>query len=170
MSGAGVADRRLGERAVGWHPCVTPLEVRGLWAAFPAATTLARRLLAHPAAMAGLTGVAVPQGMVLLGAAEALPWADGVVYLGTPPQAPQLRVPTALSPDVPWDLLAAAVLSRANLSRGPVAVLPGAGLLVPLADACVLEAAALQQMLAGERLAGVETPPRSHGGATGGWL
>jgi hypothetical protein len=107
---------------VSWAPRDEPLAPRAVAAAGPAARTLARRLLAEPdEALGALRGVAGEDVLVLLGEAEALPWADGVLYLGRDPRAPGLLLPTALAPDVPPDLLERALTAR---HPAPLAVLP----------------------------------------------
>jgi hypothetical protein len=76
-----------------------------------AARALARRLLEEPderlAELRGLTGDSL---LAVLGAAEVLPWVDGVVYLGADPDAPRLLLPTALAPALAAGLFEAAVL------------------------------------------------------------
>ena len=45
--------------------------------------------------------------VVVLGATEALPWVDGVNYLGRDPDAPRLLLPTMLRPAVAVDAVRA---------------------------------------------------------------
>jgi hypothetical protein len=90
-----------------WRPRQAPLAPRAVAAWGPAARALARK-----AADRGLSGVAGDDVLVLLGEAEALPWADGVVYLGRDERAPALLLPTALEPDAPPELFERALLAR----------------------------------------------------------
>jgi hypothetical protein len=75
----------------------------------------------------GLHAVATSSTLLLFGEEDALPWVDGVVYLGRDPGAPRLFVPTALAPDLPM-----ALLERALFARWPGARAPAALLLDPL--------------------------------------
>ena len=65
--------------------------------------------------------------LLLIGAAEELPWVDGVVYLGRDPEAPSLLLPTTLEPDVPAPLFERAILARARAAAPPIAVLVDTG-------------------------------------------
>ena len=94
---------------------------------------LARRLLTltrvHLARLRGVAGVDL---LLVLGAAEDLPWVDGVGYLGVDPEAPRLLLPTTEAPELHPALLQRALL-RPDASdparQAPLAVLPS-GLLV----------------------------------------
>lgn len=120
---------------VTWTPRDTPLVARAVAAVGAAAGSLADRLAAlDDAALGALAAVAGGDAsgdvLVVLGAAAALPWVDGVVYLGRDDAAPELLLPTALAPSVPPGVLAVAI--RAAVSRpGPVAVLAAPPRLVP---------------------------------------
>jgi hypothetical protein len=92
---------------VSWTPRQEPLAPRAVAAWGPAARALARRALGRR-----LDGVAGDDLLVLLGEADALPWADGAVYLGRDERAPSLLLPTALEPDVPVELFERALLAR----------------------------------------------------------
>jgi hypothetical protein len=99
-------------------------------AAGPAARALAHRLAAlDDAALGALAAVAGRDLIVVLGDAAALPWIDGVVYLGRDDAAPDLLLPTALAPTVPARVLATAVCWAAG--PAPIAVLPSPSTLVP---------------------------------------
>jgi hypothetical protein len=100
------------------------------------ARALARKLLAREdGALARLRGVAGPELLVLLGEAEALPWVDGVVYLGRDEQAPSLLLPSNRAPAVPPALLERALLARAGAGDAPLAVLLDPPRLVPTGSA-----------------------------------
>jgi hypothetical protein len=112
---------------VTWTPRDPPLSVRAVAAVGPAARALADRLAAlDDAALGALAAVASTRAgdevLVVLGAAETLPWVDGVAYLGRDDAAPELLLPTALAPSVRPAVLALAI--RAVVPHpGPIAVI-----------------------------------------------
>jgi hypothetical protein len=123
------------EFALQWRPRAEPLAPSAAAAWGPAAVALARRVLARDdEALARLSGVAGEEVLVLLGEPEALPWADGVLYLGRDPQAQTLLVPTNQEPSVPLPLVERAVRARWP-EAGPCALLPAPGVLVPVGQA-----------------------------------
>lgn len=93
--------------------------------------------------------------------AVALPWVDGVVYLGRDAAAPRLLLPTALCPSVAVELFEPAMLRHLERGRGadkraplpPFAVVPaGPGeppLLFSLAEARPISRARLTRWLEG---------------------
>jgi hypothetical protein len=87
--------------------------------------------------------------LLLVGPGEALPWADGALYLGRDPAAPALLLPTMLAPSVPLELLERA-LRRRLAASGPLALLPRAGAVevVALAGARTVTAERLAQWAA----------------------
>ncbi len=109
-----------------WRPREAPLAPCAVAGSGPAARALARR-----AAGRRLDGVAGDDVIVLLGDADALPWADGVVYLGRDARAPSLLLPTALEPAWPVALFERALLARHPGT--PLAVF--GGFIVPLGGA-----------------------------------
>lgn len=95
----------------------TARETAPVPAAVVAAGHVARRLLgrlrARPeAALAGLSAVATRNLLIIIGRADALPWADGVRYCAPDELAPGLWLPTHAVPNLPADLLHAAVAAR----------------------------------------------------------
>jgi hypothetical protein len=120
---------------VTWTPRDAPLVARAVAAVGAPARSLAERLAAFDdAALGALAAVAGEAAgddlLVVLGEAAALPWVDGVVYLGRDDAAPELLLPTALAPSVPPGVLAVAI--RAALSvPGLIAVLAAPPRLVP---------------------------------------
>jgi hypothetical protein len=114
------------------------------------AARLARRLLACPdgdPVWGALRGVGAPDLLVLVGEAAALPWVDGVVYLGRDDAAPSLLMPTTLAPEVDVGLFERALKAR-SISRGaPLAVLVDPPALVALDDARTLARDALAAWL-----------------------
>lgn len=164
--------------AVELVPREPPLEAVAAVALGAAARALGRRLLEEPdvqlAELRGLTGRLevpgrgggrAPMLAVLVGdSATALPWVDGIVYLGRDVEAPRLLLPTALRPAVSTALFEAAVLrrlagpsssspsSRAPAPSPPFAVLAPSGLAGPrhvfsLASARPIERAQLERWL-----------------------
>lgn len=132
---------------IGWLPAEPPLQP----CAVAAVGESALRLLAWLAVrenLGGLQGVAGADAVVVLGDAAALPWVDGVVYLGRHPQAPSVLWPTTQMPDLPVELVDRAFCARVAETDLPVAVLPDAGVLVPLAAARPLDIASIRRALA----------------------
>lgn len=132
--------------AVEWGARDVPLVPEAVAATGASAEALVRRLLARDD-LGALSGVATAEAVVVLGAAESLPWADGVVYLGRDPRAPALLVPTPREPTVPIALLEAALVRR--FGPGPLAVIPTLRIAIPTASARPLTREALTRWLAG---------------------
>ena len=84
--------------------------------------------------------------LVILGAAERLPWVEGITYLGRDEQAPALLMPTALEPSAPAPLLTRAFATRFPRLL-PCAVLTGPAALVPVAEARAVAREALLKWL-----------------------
>jgi hypothetical protein len=104
------------------------------------ARELAARLLRSPLSQE-LSGVHFPQGLILLGPAEQLPWCDGVIYLG---RESRLYLPTHLDPGVPESWLSQALRGQCP---PPWALLPD-GRVIGLAAASALAAASLERFCA----------------------
>ena len=126
-------DDRLIE--VRWLPRREPLAPVGAAARGEAAARLARRLLEEDDdSLAALRGVGGRGVLVVLGAAERLPWVEGVTYLGRDAQAPALLLPTALEPSAPAALVGHALAARFPRLM-PCALLTAPAALVPVAEA-----------------------------------
>jgi hypothetical protein len=95
-----------------------------------------------------LRGVAGPDMLIVLGEGEALPWVDGITYLGRDPSAPSLLVPTARRPEVAMDVFERAIARRASPLASPWAVLPDPPRVVSVADARRVERARLEAWIA----------------------
>ncbi len=118
------------------------------------AEALAKRLLAlSDHELSQLRGVAGDGVLLVLGDANALPWVNGITYLGVDPRAPRLLVPTMLTPNLPIELFEQALL-RDLRAEPPIAVLTAAPRLISLAAALPIDRAALQAWLARQ-------PPRA---------
>jgi MoxR-vWA-beta-propeller ternary system domain bpX5 len=104
------------------------------------ARTLAQRLLRlADADLAALRGVAGDGLIALLGDAGALPWVDGVVYLGHDADAPRLLLPTTLRPTMAADVFERAIVRHAGLQASPWAILAAPPRVIPLGDALPVE-------------------------------
>ncbi|NVJ22305.1 hypothetical protein HUW62_13860 [Myxococcus sp. AM011] len=140
-----------GALSVRWGPRAEPMEPLAVVGVGEVARVLARRALQEDDARLGAwRGVAGQGVLVLLGAAESLPWVDGVLYLGRDSTAPSLLLPCALAPDVVASLLERALLALVGNTATPLAVLPGPLQLVPVASARPVHRATLVAWLAGE--------------------
>lgn len=91
---------------VEWRPRLEPLLPRAVVGFGPVAQRLVARLLADVEAIKGLEGLSGADVIVVLGPSEQLPWVDGVRYYGRDPKAPELYLPTTLTPTVPVELYA----------------------------------------------------------------
>lgn len=114
----------------GWRPRTVAAAPQAAVGWGDAARRLHARLATLPAEQAArLQATANRDVLVVSGAAEDLPWVDGVEYAATDERAPGLWLPTSWEPDVPLDLLGQA-LARAFprapllLWREPRAVVP----------------------------------------------
>lgn len=122
-----------------WTPRPCPLSVRAVVATGAAARALGRRVAdLDEEALQSLTAVAGDDVFVVLGNSSALPWIDGVIYLGRDEAAPDLLLPTAVAPTIPAALLEAAVRRRVP-RLAPVAVLPAPARLIPCGAARAID-------------------------------
>lgn len=101
-------------------------------------------------ALALLEGVENDDLVVITG--PDLPWAEGALWLTRRPHAPALLLPTRRSPDLPADLLQAAVLRGLPAGSAPVLLLEAPALRVPLGPARPLDRTFLQRALRAETL------------------
>jgi hypothetical protein len=129
-------------------PRADSLEPEAVIGTGPAARALARRLLRLPDAnLAALRGVAGDDLIALMGDADALPWVDGVTYLGRDADAPRLLLPTTLRPAVTLDVFERAIARHAGKVASPWAVLAAPPRVISLADARPVERAHLLRWL-----------------------
>jgi hypothetical protein len=133
--------------AIAWRPrAASPLEPVAAVALDEAAKRLCAALLSRTdGALGALRGVAGRALVVVTGDAGALPWVDGVVYVGRDPEAAALLVPTMLTTALPIALVERALL--AVHAGAPLVVLPRPALVVPLAEARPLERRRLERWL-----------------------
>ena len=107
---------------VAWRVRDEPLEPCAAAAHGDAAFALAARLLdCDDERLAALRGVAGASLLVVLGDASALPWIDGVEYLGRDASAPSLLLPATRTPSMAVQLFERAVLARSG-KPAPIAV------------------------------------------------
>jgi hypothetical protein len=99
---------------------------------------VAKLLTRDDAALAKLSGVSADGIVIVCGPSDALPWVDGIVYLGYDPAAPSLLFPTTLVPDVHPALFERAVIGLRRVA-GPVAVLADPHALISLGTARPLD-------------------------------
>lgn len=130
--------------ALAWAARAVPLTPRAVVAIGAPARALGRRLAAlADAELAALTAVAGPAALVILGDAAALPWVDGVIYVGRDDAAPGLLLPTTLAPTVAAPVVARAVAAwlgaRGAAVAWPVALVPTPLAIIPCGAARPIE-------------------------------
>lgn len=126
-----------------------PLPARAVVASGAAAKALGRRLAEVGGdSLRTLAAVAGDDLLVVLGDESALPWIDGVTYLGRDESAPDLLLPTALAPSVPASLLEAAIRKLVPRST-PVVVLPSPALLISCGAARAIDRDRLRAWIEG---------------------
>jgi hypothetical protein len=121
------------EGPIGW--AWRPVEVAPSPGAVIAHGDVARRLHARLARLPSvrrelLEVTAASSWLVVIGAADDLPWADGVRYAAPSALAPGLWLPTHVEPAVPHDLLAQAL--RRRHERQPMLLWPEPAVAWPL--------------------------------------
>jgi hypothetical protein len=119
-----------------WNPRPAPLGPTCVAAGGPTAIRLAQRLLqlSHEE-LAGLRGVAGENFIAVTGEPDALPWADGVAYLGKSEAAPRILLPTHSMPTVPVSILERAIIRQFPDLAPPIGVLPEPSLVFSIAEA-----------------------------------
>lgn len=131
-----------------WRPRTRPLEPCAVVALGDVVGSLGLRLLARSdEALSKLEAVALDDGLVVLGAANDLPWAQGVIYLGRDPAAPALLLPTNIEPPAHPALLERAILTRDNKLATPLGVMAFPALVFSASAARFLTRAALTDWL-----------------------
>ena len=119
--------------AVGWRPLEPPRVPEAVLGEGASVAALAGRAADRLRTGAALRAATSDGVLLVVGEAQHLPWAEGVTYLG---HEDGLLLPTALTPDVPVDLLGQAVRQAfaANSPAVRLAVLPGRVLAFRLDD------------------------------------
>src|SRR5690349_4890483 len=123
---------------IGQAPRAVPLTPEAVLAVGASALGLARRLLQlTDTQLARLRGLAGSELALVLGAADDLPWSEGVAYLAREPSAPELYLPCATEPDVPATLLLRALARHCRVEQPslPLAVSLEPPLVVSVAPA-----------------------------------
>lgn len=95
---------------------------------------------------AGLMLTANDEALVVTGAAQSLPWSEGVIYIAPRIDAPALWLSTVECPDLPLDLLQRAIARRHPQS--PLLLLREPARIVPLHRAVPASAALIAQIRA----------------------
>lgn len=107
--------------SISWSPTDTPLQPCVAVATDSIAAQLLQKLITmDDAALAAYKGVAGKNIVLISG--DSLPWVNGIRYLGSDPQAPNLFVPTNLQCNIPLALLDKAI--KRQVANTPVALLP----------------------------------------------
>ena len=120
-------------------------QIVGVHAPPPCAEALVRRLLAESdPALAKLRGVHGPEGIVIAGEGDALPWVDGVVYLRPCVGDGSLWLPSTTRLSVPEDAFAKALRRSLPKLLGTAVLLPDTRSVIPLRDARPLVRAQLE--------------------------
>lgn len=133
---------------IAWIPRDVPLVPVAVVGRGPVARLLLDRLRALPdERLARLEGGSAESLAIVMGAADDLPWVDGVTYLGRDPAAADLVVPTTKAATAPAPLVEAALRRQAESAggpfAGPFAVLLDPLTIVPLASLRRIDRAAL---------------------------
>ncbi|SCX44013.1 hypothetical protein [Variovorax sp. EL159] len=129
-----------------WRPSAEPLPAQAAVARGAAARALHARLLQlAPEQQSGLSAMAGPDLLVVVGDADALPWVNGVAYAGPVHEAPGLWLPTVEEPDLPLDLIARS-LQREHPKRQPLLLWPRPAFVLPLDRLLPLSAALLARI------------------------
>lgn len=137
--------------ALEWTTREEPLPAVAVAGQGEVARRLGQRLLAlDDAQLAQLRGVCAIGELLILGAADALPWVPGVSYLGHEPGSSTLLLPTTHAPTFPVVLLEKALRSRFPAVPPPLAVLAGSRQVLSVREARVLQRDPLERWLKGE--------------------
>jgi hypothetical protein len=135
----------VGTIEIVWTPRDQPLPVAAVLGIGTVAYTLARVLSQRPELLAVAEVVVGSELMCIRAPIELLPWADGVIYLGREPAAPDLFIPTTLAPNVPAELLLTACIRAGHAA--PLCVLPQPRSIFSLARARIVDPPMLDRWL-----------------------
>lgn len=135
-------------QAAGFSLRHEPLKPVAAAASGKVAFALAKRLLLlGDERLASLRGVAGRDVLIVTGEADALPWVDGAVYLGSDPLAPRLLIPATIRPDVAPDLFERAIARRAAPLPSPWAVLLAPPRVLSVAHVSVVDRGVIRDWL-----------------------
>lgn len=130
-----------------WRPAAQAMSPRAVVACGPVVARLQARLAALSSAeREGLQLVAARGWLVVLGAADDLPWVDGVRYAAPSPQAAALWLPTHAEPELSHDLIDRAL--RRRHERQPLLLWPDPAVALPLDRPQIASDSALQRLTA----------------------
>jgi hypothetical protein len=131
-----------------WRPVETAAAPRAVVARGLAARRLHTRLAQLPSQRREALEVsAALDWLVVIGATDNLPWADGVRYAAPCAQAPSLWLPTHVEPDLPADLIARALLTRHG--RQPMLLWNDPAIVLPLDAAQMASDSVIETIAAG---------------------
>ncbi|GAA6167906.1 hypothetical protein [Sessilibacter corallicola] len=130
---------------VTWQFRDQPLVSTGLLAGGDLTKMLVKKLLQREDfELRQLTGVASTDAIAITGV--SLPWLPGVSYFGVDPLAPQLLIPTHLTPSVSIELLERKI--QFSNGKGIYIIDPTQRLIFPLAKARPLDRSKLEAIVA----------------------
>jgi hypothetical protein len=138
-------------RELSWTRRAVPLTAAALTCRAEDSGTLLSATLRRIRAGHALRIAAAPDGALVLGATDDLPWFPGAVYLGWDGGA---LTPTTRAPLPPVDLLLPSLRARLPAGHGLVALLPWAVLAAPMPRAPA-DAAAVEGLIGASAPAGV---------------
>src|SRR5262249_37183525 len=95
--------------------------------------------------LAKLRGVIGDGIVVVLGAADALPWIDGVRYIARAADEPNLLLPTGMCTRLAPPIVLRALLDKTPGLKPPIVLLPEPRAIVSLADARTIARARLER-------------------------
>ena len=128
-----------------WQAAATARSPRAAVAVGAVTPRLIARLAGLPSAQSEtLQLVAAPGWLVVLGAADDLPWVDGIRYAAPSPQAPALWLPTHAEPDLAHDLIDRAL--RRRHGRQPLLLWPEPAIALALDRPQIASDSALQRL------------------------
>lgn len=118
------------------RPVGETLAIDGAIAMGDAASRMLARLRAcDDGDLAKLRGVIGDGIVVVLGAADALPWVDGVRYIARAPDEPNLLLPTGVGTRLAPQIVLRALLDKTPGLKPPLVLVPESRQIVSLADA-----------------------------------
>jgi hypothetical protein len=121
------------------------LAIDGVVAVGDAVPRLLARLRAYDDdALARLRGVIGVGIVVVLGAADALPWIDGARYIARAPDEPNLLLPTGMRTRLAPQIVLRALLDGTAGLKPPIVLVPESRRIVSLADARTIARARLE--------------------------
>ncbi|MGI0116301.1 hypothetical protein [Zooshikella sp. RANM57] len=137
----------MAQTKLDWQPRQYPLEPMAVLCKQRQFKPMVKRLLGWSATKQNaLQGLHFKQTlMVLIGKAETLPWLPGCIYFGKDHLAPNLMMPTLLTPTISADIVQFSVTQK--LGSGLYLIDPTEQQILPLHQARQIQAAYLESLL-----------------------